>query len=338
MHPITRHIANHVIPTEQNGFVPHILKAPALWSILGIAVGLFGFSHILHTTNYLNISAEVYPATIVTLTNQDRSEQGLTPLAINPTLQAAAVLKANDMVANNYFAHTSPAGINPWHWFAQVGYKFLYAGENLAVNFNESGDVETAWLNSPTHRANVLSPHYTEMGVAVAQGSYKGNYTTYVVELFGTPAMTKGVATEISPLRPTLAKGSSTTKPRVAGAAAEAPQLLTINESPDYISVQNTDQTLQEAPITESRTPHVSWWSRAMLQMDRYIGAIIEIIIVALIIALATLVSRERERHHRLHMAYGILMVIILTSALFIGRIGVFAESAPVQPFPYLQY
>ncbi len=98
-------------------------------------------------------------------------------------------MKADDMATKGYFAHTSPEGLTPWYWFAQVGYNYTYAGENLAINFNESKDVDTAWLASPTHRANILNSHYTEIGIATAQGMYKGVQATFVVQMFGTPVV-----------------------------------------------------------------------------------------------------------------------------------------------------
>ncbi len=344
---IAHHIVSHVVPTKQNGFIPRLLKAPALWAILGVGVALFGFSHLLRTSSYLNINAEVYPATIVTLTNQDRTAAHLAPLSVSPILQAAANLKVQDMVRNNYFAHNSPTGISPWHWFEKAGYTFLYAGENLAVNFNDSGDVETAWLNSPTHRANVMSPHFTEIGIAIAQGVYKGTPTTYVVELFGMPATTRTNAIQnvqvpvvTNALSPKISQAPIVLS-TVAGVSAHATdtQLLLVDDNNEFISVQNTDPTLVEKPINEAQIPQVSVWSKAMLNMDRYVGTIIEIIIIGLILAMTTLSMREREKRHRIHMIYGILMVIILTSALFVGRIGVFAETPTSSPtYPYLEY
>jgi uncharacterized protein YkwD len=104
-------------------------------------------------------------------------------------LQAAAQEKADDMVKNGYFAHTSPLGVTPWYWFGNVGYDFSYAGENLAVNFSDSQDVTNAWMNSPEHRANILNAHYTNIGMAIATGTFQGQSAIYVVELFGTPAI-----------------------------------------------------------------------------------------------------------------------------------------------------
>src|SRR5665213_688323 len=108
--------------------------------------------------------AAVISATLVDLTNQDRETNQLNGLTISPLLVEAAQAKANDMAANGYFAHISPSGLNSWYWFKQAGYDFSYAGENLAVDFTDSGDVNQAWLNSPEHRANILDSHFTQIG------------------------------------------------------------------------------------------------------------------------------------------------------------------------------
>src|SRR4029079_16600268 len=114
-------------------------------------------------------TAAVISAVLVDLANGDRAQHGYGTLTLNSTHVAAAQAKANDMAAKGYFAHVSPDGTDPWHWFKEAGYQFDYAGENLAVNFVDSGDVNDAWMNSPTHRDNILNPHYTEIGIATAE-------------------------------------------------------------------------------------------------------------------------------------------------------------------------
>ncbi|MEK7062859.1 MAG: CAP domain-containing protein, partial [Patescibacteria group bacterium] len=143
---------------------------------------------ILRTSDYI---ASVLPAVLVDLANKDRSEQKLAYLKINPKLEAAARLKAKDMAEKGYFAHYSPEGVSPWHWIKESDYNFIYAGENLAVNFDDSGAVNTAWMASPGHRANILNDKFTEIGIASQKGYYNGRETTFVVQMFGAPAKTE---------------------------------------------------------------------------------------------------------------------------------------------------
>jgi hypothetical protein len=91
------------------------------------------------------------------------------------------------MAANEYFAHYSPDGVSPWHWFNRAGYVYAHAGENLAIHFTDSTEVVEAWMKSPAHRANIVDSKYTEIGVGTAKGTYEGYDTVFVVQLFGTP-------------------------------------------------------------------------------------------------------------------------------------------------------
>jgi uncharacterized protein YkwD len=167
--------------------------------------------------------ASVVAAVLVDLANTDRTQNRLDGLTINPVLQKAAQLKANDMAAKSYFAHTSPDGVDPWYWFNQARYKFTYAGENLAIDFSDSDAVNAAWMNSPTHRANILDQHYTEIGIATADGMYQGHTTTFVVEEFGSPAKTK--------TQPAQQTSSVPPNPSVPATASTAPVSKVLGES-----------------------------------------------------------------------------------------------------------
>lgn len=134
----------------------------------------------------LGITSTITAEELVSLTNQERQNKGLNLLTINPVLNQVAQAKAADMIAHNYWAHTSPDGLTPWTFFKNANYQYLYAGENLARDFYESNAVMTAWLNSPTHRDNILSSRYRETGIAVVQDMFQGQETILVVQLFGT--------------------------------------------------------------------------------------------------------------------------------------------------------
>jgi uncharacterized protein YkwD len=127
------------------------------------------------------------PSGIVRLMNADRGTN-LGHLTVSPTLERIAQMKANDMAEKGYFTHTSPEGKTPWYWFQQAGYKYFIAGENVAVFLSDPEKIEQAWMNSPTHRANILNPFFTEVGVATARGKYLGQETLFVVQMFGKPA------------------------------------------------------------------------------------------------------------------------------------------------------
>jgi uncharacterized protein YkwD len=131
--------------------------------------------------------AAVFPALVTVLTNNLRIAQHQGALVENPLLDRAAQAKADDMAAKSYFAHVSPDGSQPWDWIARAGYVYEYAGENLAVNYEDSNDVVNAWAASPMHRYNLLRPQYTEIGVATSSGIYRGRTALFVVQMFANP-------------------------------------------------------------------------------------------------------------------------------------------------------
>jgi hypothetical protein len=147
---------------------------------------------VLPTTNFARYAKElnlglVLPTVLSTLTNEVRAKEQLPTLTENPLLVKAAEMKAQDMAAKSYFAHVSPEGKSPWYWFDQAGYKYSFAGENLAVNFTDSEKVTEAWMNSPTHRANIVGGAYTEVGTGIATGTYKGHESVFVAQVYGRP-------------------------------------------------------------------------------------------------------------------------------------------------------
>lgn len=183
------------LPSERNNYRSKFLESNTL---LYCVVLLLAFK-IATIFVSINIPQNIFFADITkmsleNLVNQTRQSFGLQPLTKNIKLDQAAESKAKNMVANNYFAHTSPTGVSPWHWFSQAGYNYKYAGENLAIGFFDSQEVYNAWLNSPEHRANIINPNYKEIGTAVLAG-YGNNNTIVVVQEFGSQLPVKTVTT-----------------------------------------------------------------------------------------------------------------------------------------------
>ncbi|OGI14632.1 MAG: hypothetical protein A2878_00095 [Candidatus Moranbacteria bacterium RIFCSPHIGHO2_01_FULL_54_31] len=133
------------------------------------------------------VASGISPGDVIALANTSREKAGLTPLSANRALTEAAQAKANDMLKNDYFAHTSPTGVDPWYWIKKEGYQYKAAGENLAINFTSAKEQHSAWMNSSSHRDNILNGRYQEIGVAVVKGKIDGQESIVTVELFGTP-------------------------------------------------------------------------------------------------------------------------------------------------------
>lgn len=187
MRKIVSYLKNFFLPQESNNNFPHALRWKSLVFVVVLALMIKSFSFV----SWFALSgqpffADITSGLVVYLSNQERQAAGLSPLVESPVLDLAARDKALDMLAKNYFSHNAPDGTSPWYWFGKNGYVYKYAGENLAVDFYESKDVVRAWMDSPTHKFNILNGNYQEIGVAVVKGSLQGRETTLVVQLLGT--------------------------------------------------------------------------------------------------------------------------------------------------------
>ncbi len=207
-------LAHLFIPRPSNNYKAKSLHLSSLSTLmLLVMVGqimLTGFAHAV--PGVLGIATSITAQELTDLTNQKRQENGLPTLQFNQVLAQAAQAKAADMMAKNYWAHTAPDGTTPWNFFKQANYKYVYAGENLARDFSDSSGVVNAWMNSATHRDNILSSRYRDIGIAVVHGNFQGQPTTLVVQMFGA---------EISSV-PTEAKQQVAQKFGEIGSEAEA--------------------------------------------------------------------------------------------------------------------
>lgn len=164
-----------------------MVKNSALFLYVLILLGFQLYIYQL-SPQILGFATNVVADDLYGLVNQERVDRGLPALARNPKLEKAALNKAKDMFAKNYWAHYAPDGsTTPWKLITQAGYTYKYAGENLAMDFDTSVAVVTAWIASPSHRANLLNGNYKDIGMAAINGTLLGEETTLVVQLLGTP-------------------------------------------------------------------------------------------------------------------------------------------------------
>ena len=208
--------------------------------------------------------SSILPAVIVDLTNEERAEDALGTLHRNSTLDEAARLKAEHMAQNQYFAHYSPDGVSPWHWFGEVSYNFVHAGENLAIHFTDSGDVVEAWMESPSHRANILNGNYSEIGVGTAEGTYQGYPTVYVVQLFGTPAAVASQEVQPAPIAFAAEEAFSVIpnggESEVAAESVSITEDVVIHEAePIAVETTQTEQASSSASTTIQETLEESY-------------------------------------------------------------------------------
>ena len=188
---IHKRVIHHFIPHLKEDGLHHRARAlnlSYLASYLLILV-LFGSGLYLIKLKAPQILGQVTFSSdqIIALTNAKRAQSGLVQLSSNSQLSQAAASKAGDMYAADYWAHNSPSGKTPWNFITAAGYRYLYAGENLARDFSDASSVVEAWMASPSHRSNILDDHFKEIGVAVASGDLEGREVVLVVQMFGTP-------------------------------------------------------------------------------------------------------------------------------------------------------
>lgn len=226
-----RHLKDHFIPHARNNH-PHILgnrvlglMSIALVGVKILTIALLSFGPVLPA-----FSSAITPDNIITLTNQSRQDYNLGDLTENSQLDKAAQAKADDMLAKGYFAHVTPDGKTPWDFITAAGYNYMMAGENLAVNFSQAEDVETAWMNSPGHKANILNKNFQDIGIGIAQGQFQGHTATFVVQEFGMSAEQK-IALTTTPTRvqttkvppPALATSDNNPSSNIQGAQTKTP-------------------------------------------------------------------------------------------------------------------
>lgn len=344
------HAVKHLfIPHEGNEYKPHFFREVSIIILLVVSIFLlgasFGSSFFIHKTV---LGSSVASSVLVDLTNNSRIAYNEQPLTLNTKLQHAAFLKGQDMSKFGYFAHESPTGVTPWYWFKQADYTFLYAGENLAINFTESNDVESAWMASPKHKENILNTNFREIGIATVEGLFQGNPTTFVVQMFGTPAVeiaeaavipVKIVATStetkkvVSNKLPEIASTTDilavTTSESVKGEATSTPKsessftsnILSIFKSPTFAIVKNTDNVKEIAPEKEITAPQYStWYGRLLFDGSWYIQMIYKFMIMFIAMALIVMIFIEVKRQHPKHIIYGVLMLAILIVFVFINK------------------
>lgn len=204
---VHRHVKLAAWPHRDNQYRPHAVGRYGIAAFLGLVLGIFLIHNTVMTGDVLGRKATITPEGLLVSANQAREKEGFADLKLNEQLNEAAYAKAQDMLKNQYWAHESPAGVQPWKWFADAGYNYSQAGENLARNFTTSNAVTAAWLASSSHRENVLGATYQDVGFAAVEGEVSGQVTTIVVALYGVPARVGTVAGETQFNKPEIQTG-----------------------------------------------------------------------------------------------------------------------------------
>lgn len=189
-------LKDYFIPHAGNDYLPKSLLPKRLlyYGLFAFAIKIIILSLALSfpMDAWLNVDvSEKWKDRIIALTNQERKTRSLPPLKENKTLNKAAYAKVQDMLIGQYFDHISPAKKGLKDWLALVKYNFSTAGENLALGFDDPDDLIKAWLDSPSHYANIIDPDYKDIGTAVISGNYMGADTFLASQYFGSAGEAK---------------------------------------------------------------------------------------------------------------------------------------------------
>jgi hypothetical protein len=301
----------YLAPGKHNDYNPHILREASTIAVFTLVLTLFfvAVSAKLIFSN-TDLTALILPRVLVDYANEDRAGENYKQLAINPTLERAAQMKADDMAAKGYFAHTSPDGHSPWYWFGQAGYDFSYAGENLAVNFSESVDVNKAWMNSPGHRENIMNGNFSEIGIATSEGLYQGRQATFVVQLFGRPA---GKVLSVKKIIPPTTLSSTTPKTTKTSVATTSKVLSesTSNQQPNeiFIATEKESQPLTDATDFQYSNSIEKVVSSPSTILKYSYLAIAFLLIIGLVLLMFSRIRNHKPRAIWLNL--GILLVLI---------------------------
>jgi len=220
---------------------------------LVFGVGTPGGTPRLSQSGVLAYATEMSSSGLLNATNTQRSQNGeLAALTVNSKLSAAAQSKANDMIARNYWSHNTPDGKEPWVFIEAANYEYQKAGENLAYGFSSSNDTVTGWMNSASHRANILDGAYREVGFGFANANdyVSTGQETIVVAMYGNPIATPSIAVTVSNSSPATAGANKSATVKAAPASTPAAPPATVNE--DTVEPNRAESVLPK-PVTSDR-------------------------------------------------------------------------------------
>lgn len=301
-------------PHHTNNHRAKILHVDALlFYVLLFGVFHFGVKALnRQMPEVLGYATDIHVEQLLTDTNARRKSQGLTPLTLNAKLSQAAAAKAQDMINKNYWAHNSPSGSTPWDFILGAGYKYTVAGENLAKNFSTSQAVVDAWMQSPTHRENIVKSSYKEIGFAVVNGTLNGEETTLVVQMFGTSPEPTQIAAAQKPQIVTQAHATDETQQTATTPVVTVMPTVTIPAETEPVA-QVTTQPVSSAYASVTKTPIINIPTMTRDIVFTFAGVLLGVLLLD-----AWIVSRRRivrvAGHNIAHFLFLSVVVIAVGS------------------------
>jgi uncharacterized protein YkwD len=299
--------------------------APYLPLIISIIASLLLSAWQPSAGSTLAYATEMSVGGLLNATNSHRVANGVGALAVNSQLNSAAQAKANDMVARSYWSHTTPDGQEPWVFIDNTGYQYTKAGENLAYGFATSGDAVGGWMNSSSHKANMLDSAFSDVGFGFANGAnFNGDgEQTVVVAMYGAPHTLPATTQPTAPT-PTPAPTTPTPAPVPDPTPTPAPPAATPEpesqpETEEEPAPVNTEQpiasTLETQGINRSMAITGAPW--ALGAITALLGAVLIFRVFHFSIKLKrALKQHPKLRHALLHGEHFIMHHPLLDSTI----------------------
>ncbi|MBI4050467.1 MAG: hypothetical protein HY396_00625 [Candidatus Doudnabacteria bacterium] len=312
-------VANYFIASAENNYRPPALsyKAFIIYGLILLILRL-----LLGTISAQGSAVE--SDVLMSLINQERSQRNVGELITHSSLLTAATQKSQDMIDRDYFAHIDPDGNYVWPKIVAAGYTpYRILGENLAVDFPTSEGMVKAWIDSPTHRANLLHPDFVDQGLVALYGDYKSRYTNLTTSLFGTLAQIIQPKPEVKSeppvayLPPPSPEPAPTPKPEITPPPATATSTITASATPTISTTAPAgpaSDITQEAPVS---APPIKAYP-SPFQISRVIFTLFGILLLIILSADSVILYRHEAVIARSHPSYHFFgfMLIVLVSIL----------------------
>ncbi len=298
-------IANFFIASEENNYCPPVLsfKAFLIYSLtlllLRILLGTLPAS-----------SAGVESETLMTLINQERISRNLATLTTSLPLLDAAREKSQDMIDRDYFAHIDPDGNYVWARIIKHGYTpYRILGENLALDFATSEGMVKAWIDSPTHRANLLHPDFIDQGLGALYGDYQGRYTNLTASLFGA------LATQIKRSEPPKTQGSQTPPPTPTPPQPLPPSMVEpVPANPEPTArAEIRPQHASGQTNNPAETAARSWNFQNAFTLSRVIFTLFSVALLCVLSVDSVIIYQHDLAMARSHSTYHLFSILLLT-------------------------
>lgn len=304
---INKKAKKYFIPNEENEFKPLFLRGKNVLFIILFILFLNFFALFFLTPIFsgkIDNLAAVLPSVLVLKANEERKNIGENEFIVNEKLVLAAQMKADDMAKKGYFSHISPEGKDPWYWFDKAQYKYEIAGENLAVNFVDSNDVHNAWMNSPTHKENIIRQGFTEIGIATSKGEYKGKKAVFVAQYFAKPKEENNLSKNTGLLYEFNSQETYDSETELEN------QLFTSDQNQEVLGVQT--KSINEKP---------SFWEKIQSSPKTLITYVLYFISLIVIISIILKIFVKVKIQYPVLILNGLLILLIIILILYLNEL-----------------